>query len=127
MIEETQANGYIWFGTPDTLLIDTNGGDGWTVPVGALAPTSASAFGRAPFGSTTTGQQGLRFNDTASIASTARKVTILCSAQTVNDMHCDAGGQGRYAVGTTINMIELWARSPKQVEVSKKFGSYKLQ
>lgn len=127
LIEETQANGYIRFGVPDTLLIDTNGGDGWTVPVGALAPTSASAFGRAPFGSTTTGQQGLRFNDTASIASTARKVTILCSTQTVNDMHCDAGGQGRYAVGTTINMIELWARSPKQVEVSKKFGTYKLQ
>jgi hypothetical protein len=128
LIAESQANGYVLFDTPEVAYFDTiGGGDAWTVPTGALAPTSAILFGRAPFGSTTAGQNGARFNDSVGVASTARKTIIYCSAQTSADKHCDAGGQGRYAVGTTANMLELWARSPKQVEVSKKAALYKLQ
>jgi len=128
MITESQANGYALFDAPEVADIDAEGGgDGWRVPSGALAPTWVALFGRAPFGSTTAGQNGARFNDGTSVASTARKTTIFCTAQTSADMHCDAGGQGRYAVNTTVNMFELWARSPKQVEVSKKAALYKLQ
>ncbi|RCW68817.1 carboxypeptidase regulatory-like domain-containing protein [Pseudorhodoferax soli] len=128
LITESQANGYVLFDTPEVAFIDTEGGgDGWRVPSGALAPTSVGILGRAPFGSTTAGQSGARYNDTVGVASTARKTTIFCSAQTVSDMHCDAGGQGRYAAGTTANLLELWARSPKQIEVSKKAALYKLQ
>nr|WP_145546730.1 Ig-like domain-containing protein [Variovorax boronicumulans] len=128
LVAQSQANGYVLVDTPEVAYIDTDaGGDAWSVPRGALAPTSASLYGRAPFGSTTAGQNGARFNDSAGVASTARKTIIYCSAQTLADKHCDAGGQGRYAAGTTVNMLELWARSPKQVEVSKKAALYKLQ
>jgi hypothetical protein len=127
-VEETQANGYAIFDKPDFAILDMDGGgDAWAVPSDALPPTSVRVFGRAPFGSTTAGVPGARYSDTTGITSKARKVTVPCSSQTLEDKHCDAAGQGRYAVGTTINQVELWARSPKQVEVSKKLGLYRLQ
>lgn len=128
LIEVSQARGYVFFDEADVADISApNGSDFWAVPAKALTPTSVNIFGRAPFGSTAEGQQGLRFNDGVTVPSTARKTVILCTAQTSADKHCDAGGQGRYAVGDTVNMVELWARSPKQIEVSKKAGLFKLQ
>jgi hypothetical protein len=128
LITETQANGYAMFTTPNTAELDgPNGGDFWTVPVGALAPTSVTVYGRAPFGSTTANQVGARFNDGLGVASTARKIVVPCTSQTADDKHCDAATPGFYATGTIISTVELWARSAKQVEVSKKIATYQLQ
>jgi hypothetical protein len=117
--------GYAIFTSPDTAQLGEAANPAWTVPTGALAPTSVSVLGRAPFGSTTAGVSGNRFDDFASISSTARFATVFCSPQTVNDLHC--AGNGQYAVNTTINMIELWGVGINQVEISKKAGLFRLQ
>lgn len=128
LVEGSQANGFFRFDKADVADISADGNkDAWTVATGALAPTSVIVHGSAPFGSTVAGQAGLNFNDTVGVASTARKAIVYCSTQTSADLHCDASGDGRYAVGDTVNTLELWARSPKQVEVSKKAALYKLQ
>jgi hypothetical protein len=133
LITETGANGYVIFGAPsqnDPNIVDfsANGNlDAWTVPQGALTPTSFAVYGRAPFGSTTSGQQGARFNDSTGVASSARKAVVFCSTQGSGDKHCDNTLGQQYAQGTTINTVELWARNSRQVEISKKIGLYKLQ
>lgn len=97
---------------------------GWVVPSGALAPTSLSAYGRAP---TVSGVQGARYNDSTGVSITARKAKLYCSKQSQWDAHCDATAPSQYAQGTTMNMFELWARNTRQVEMSKKIATYKLQ
>ncbi|MGJ7488970.1 carboxypeptidase regulatory-like domain-containing protein [Variovorax sp. ZT4R33] len=97
---------------------------GWVVPSGALAPTSLSAYGRAP---TVNNVQGARYNDSTGVSITARKAKLYCSKQSQSDAHCDATSPSQYAKGTTLNMFELWARNTRQVEMSKKIGTYKLQ
>jgi len=101
--------------------------DAWSVPQGVPAPTSLAVYGRAPFGSTTAGQPGARFNDSTSVASSARKAVVYCSPQSVSDKHCNSSFGLQYAEGTSINTVELWARTARQVEISKKIGFYKLQ
>ncbi len=94
--------------------------DAWTVPLGALAPTSLSVNGTAPNGTT-------RFNDGTSIPSGQRKGILYCSKQTPTDPHCDATLAGQYAQGSSVNLFELWVRNARQVEISKKAATYKLQ
>ncbi|WP_234193374.1 carboxypeptidase regulatory-like domain-containing protein [Pseudacidovorax sp. NFM-22] len=133
LIAETAATGYVLFGAPsqnERNVVDlsaTGGTDGWIVPAGALAPTSITVYGFAPFGSTVAGQQGNRFNDSATVRSTQRTVVIGCSSQSVGDKHCDAGDSTQYAQGTTINSLQFYARNARQVGVSKLIGLYKLQ
>jgi hypothetical protein len=71
--------------------------------------------------------QGARYNDTVGVSITARKAKLYCSKQSQSDAHCDATSPTQYAQGTTLNMFELWARDTRQVERSKKIGTYKLQ
>ncbi|QHJ00535.1 carboxypeptidase regulatory-like domain-containing protein [Xylophilus rhododendri] len=131
---DSGANGYHLFGTStvaDPNNIDfsqDNNGDAWMVPTFALAPTSLSVNGRAPFGSTTAGQQGARFNDSTGLASTARKGIIYCAPQTSSDRHCSTNSLGfsEYAAGSSFNLLELSVRSPRQIIVSKKVAVYKL-
>jgi len=130
MIRTSAANGAFTFGapsqaTPNTIDFDGDA-DAWTVPAGALAPTSLSAYGRAPFGSSVAGQPGALFNDTTSLSSTARRAMIRCSKQTATDLHCDTSfGFAQYAQGSTVTNIELWARSARQVEMSMHAAVYK--
>ena len=133
LIAASSVNGAFTFGAPsqnDPNNIDFSADgnlDAWTVPQGALAPTSLIAFGRAPFGSTTAGVAGDRFNDGTGVASSARKTVLYCSPQSAGDKHCDSSVGLQYAQGSTVSNFELWARSVRQVEVSKKIGLYKLQ
>lgn len=135
LIASTSATGYIQFGAPSQIASNRNvvdisaagDKDGWVVPSGALAPTSATAYGQAPFGSTVAGQQGSRFNDSATVRSTQRKGVIGCSPQTVGDKHCDATDPTQYANGSTVNSLQLYARNARQVGISKMTGLYKLQ
>lgn len=123
---ETGASGIIAFGAPsqsEPNIIDfsaSGNADGWTVPEFALAPTSFTAFGRAP-------NNGARFNDTTGVAASQRKAIINCTPQGGADVHCDDTLGRQYAQGTTVNSFELWARNSRQVEISKKIGVYKLQ
>lgn len=129
LLVATAANGRITFGAPsdtDPNNIDFSsegGGDAWTVPDGALAPTSFSVTGRV-------GAQGsARFNDSTLVRNAARKVVLYCSPQSQADTHCvmyPAGsGYYQYAQGSSFNAMELWARSARQVEMKKQIGLYK--
>jgi hypothetical protein len=68
---------------------------------------------------------GNRYDDANGVSSAARYGTVFCSAQTNADKHC--AGSGLYAIGTTLNLIELWVLDSRQVEISKKVALYKLQ
>ncbi|WP_295543221.1 carboxypeptidase regulatory-like domain-containing protein [uncultured Pseudacidovorax sp.] len=135
LIAQTGATGYIQFGAPSRTQVDRNvvdfsaagDKDGWVVPSGALAPTTINVYGSAPFGSSTSGQPGNRFNDSATVRSTQRKVVINCTTQTVGDRHCDATDPTQYANGSTVNSLQLYARNAQQVGVNKLIGLYKLQ
>ncbi|MEJ8845468.1 carboxypeptidase regulatory-like domain-containing protein [Variovorax rhizosphaerae] len=134
LIGSSAAAGAFTFGAasqakPNIVDFSSDGNvDAWTVPPGALAPTSFIAYGRAPFGSSVAGQAGARFNDATGVASLARKTVVRCSKQTAMDLHCDTSfGFPQYAQGTTLNSFELWVRSARQVEMSKIVGLYKLQ
>jgi len=134
IVAETSANGYYIFNTAPNLvepnIIDirpNGGGDAWVVPAGAQAPTNISLNGRAPFGSTTAGQQGGRFNDGSGVSIYARSGIVYCSSVSVDDKHCDTSTNVRqYALGTTFNLIELSGRTARQVTISKKAALYKL-
>lgn len=119
------AAGFARFTEPDTAQIGDASTPAWTVPIGALAPTSVGVYGRAPFGSTTPDVSGNRFDDTTGVSSTATWAQVACSSQSNADKHC--AGQGLYAVNTTVNMVELWVLDSRQVEITKKAALYKLQ
>ena len=132
-LANASPNGYVIFPAPGRTapnIIDLRADgapDFWTVPAGALAPTQMSVLGRAPFGSTTANQQGSRFNDGTSFASTARSAIVYCSVASAGDRHCDNSlGFQQYAQGSTFNLIELYGRNARQVILSKKLSLYPL-
>lgn len=96
----------------------------WTVPSGALAPTWVGVFGRAP---SVGGSPGARFGDGLNVSTNARRTTIRCAAQSADDRHCDAGHPDQYVQGSRLTAFEFWARSPRQLEVSKVVGVYRIQ
>lgn len=122
------SKGYFTFSAPDWVDFSTDGGGaGWSVPDGVLPPTQLSVFGKAPFGSTTAGQSGAGFNDTANMRSTARSVVVYCSAQTQSDKHCDSTDTTKYAANVTLTTFLLQSTNRKQSESSYAVGLYKLQ
>ncbi|WP_156480983.1 carboxypeptidase regulatory-like domain-containing protein [Variovorax sp. PAMC 28711] len=123
MVAGSSATGRFTFGQasqadPNLIDFSSEGNlDAWTVPLGALAPTSLSAQGSAP---PISNVAGARFNDGTSVLSTARKGIIYCARQGQNDLHCDPAVPSQYANGTSVDLFDLWARSSRQVEISKK-------
>jgi len=109
---------------PNFLDLSTStDGPFWQVAAGALSPVTVSVYGRAP---TVGGVQWARFNDSQGVASSARTTIVRCSSQSVSDHHCDASLTSQYAQGSNWNSVELWARSDRQVEMSKMIGVYKI-
>jgi hypothetical protein len=96
----------------------------WRVPSGALAPTSVTVFGRAP---RVNNVSGASFSDSINVSTVSRSTLIRCSTQSNADLHCDPTHRDQYARGSSVNSIELWARSARQVEFSSMIGLYKLQ
>lgn len=137
MIASSATLGYFSFDAPsptepNNIEFSAEGDlDAWSVPAGALAPTSFTAYGRAPYGSTTANTPGDRFNDSTTLRNTARKATLYCSPQTAADKHCytatPGSGPYQYAQNTTVNSFDLWARSIRQMEMKKTMNVYKLQ
>ncbi|MES2532168.1 MAG: carboxypeptidase regulatory-like domain-containing protein [Pseudomonadota bacterium] len=136
MTAQTSTLGYFSFGAPsqnepNNIEFSADGDlDAWVVPNGALAPTSFTAYGRAPY-DTTANTQGDRFNDNTTLRNTARKAILYCSPQTSADRHCysvtPGSGPYQYAKNTTVNSFDLWARSIRQMEMKKTMNVYKLQ
>jgi hypothetical protein len=118
-------NGGLVFGNPSAIqpnvfaVATANGGAGWTVTEGALAPTGINVFGwRTGTGS---------FNDGASASSSERKTTIPCSIESEGDLHCDNGtGVLQYAQGSRIDALELSASSTRQLTVQRQVNLYRL-
>lgn len=137
MTAQTATSGNFSFGAPslnepNNIEFSADGDlDAWTVPGGALPPTSFTAYGRAPYGSTTANTPGDRFNDNTTLRNTARKAILYCSPQTSTDKHCytatPGSGPYQYAQNTTVNSFDLWARSIRQMEMKKTMNVYKLQ
>jgi len=122
-------NGYLLVDAPTWLDFSAppDARDGWFVPEKALQPTQLTVYGNAPFGSTTAGQNGAGFNDSATFPSSARKVVVYCSAQTASDKHCDSIDATKYAKNSTLNTFQLLATNQKQMEFSTSIGVYRLQ
>lgn len=72
----------------------------WTVPAGAIPPTSVLAQG---FVSGT----GARWNDSVPVSPGSRSATISCTAQTAADGHCSATTAGTYSSAARLNLIQL--------------------
>jgi hypothetical protein len=128
VIAESSVSGVFTFTPPDEAspnYFDFRGTEFWRVPSGALAPTSISVFGKHP----TT--RDPRFSDSVTVSTNARGARIMCSRQSIDDAHCDpsvpVGQVGQYAAGWRVDAFEMWARSSRQVEISKMVGLYKLQ
>ena len=120
LVAQTSATRMFTFGPPSAsapnhLNFSAAGQAAWSVPGNAVAPTLLSIFGRAP---TVSGVLGTRFNDDATLASTARTALIVCTPQSVNDPHCDTStGITQYAQGSNFNTAQLFGRDSTQSEV----------
>jgi hypothetical protein len=93
----------------------------YEVPEGAMAPTSARIFGRM---GTAEAINGLRFDDTVSMGSTARSVAVSCSTATAADHHC--GAAGAFAPNAYLNGLQLWARDVDGREFARFYAFYRL-
>lgn len=93
----------------------------YTVPNGALPPTSLQVWGKynpAPnWGSAS------NFSDTVSIASTARSGNVPCVNSGVSDTHCTSGA---YVNPTRINGMHLWSRDAAGREYANFYAWYQL-
>jgi hypothetical protein len=104
---------------PNVADVSADGMDAWTVPAGALSPSSVTVFGRS--------KSGVSFDDGQAVAVSARKARITCSPLASNDPHCDTStGVLQYAQDSYILYLELWALGQRQVEFQKQLNFYKL-
>lgn len=112
-IANSSANGAVALGEGDTIQLDEPGTppDFWTVPTGALPPTLIQAQGYVA----NAGSPAPRWNDSTSIASTARTVVINCSAQTNADPHCGTAS-GTYSANARLNLLQMFAYDAKNTE-----------
>ena len=89
---------------------------GWSVPSGALPPTSITLYGK--------NSSKVNFADAQSVGSTKRSSTITC-ANGSGENHCVAGGTG-YTVGAFMTGLHLWARDPSGREYASFYATYNL-
>ena len=131
----TATAGRFTFGAPSSTnpnrvdLSTTNGGDFWAVPAGAMAPTSVTAFGRSPSvpNGTSGFTLGAQFDDGIGVAPSARKALIFCSQLGTSDLHCDTTDPTQYAQNSTVTAVELFATSPRFIQLSKMNAVYYLR
>ena len=90
----------------------------WTVPTGALAPTSIQIFGGA-----TVASKSISFNDSKSVASGSRTGDIACTPASASDVHCSAGN---FVSTAGINGSHLWASDPAGREFAHFYAIYTI-
>lgn len=130
---ESATFGVILFGPPSASspnvadLSTSGGGDFWTVPSGAAAPTSVTLFGGGP---DPDGSGPLRrppYDDQVNVSPSARKAMIFCSPLSNADTHCDRStGVVQYAENTTVDSLQLFAVTPRFAGLSKMSVTYYL-
>lgn len=86
----------------------------YSVPVGALPPTSLTIWGGYTTGS---------FTDSATVGSTARTGSVLCTSTGGADTHCSGGS---FAPTVTVNGLHLWARDPQGRDYASFYAMYSL-
>ena len=94
---------------------------GWSVPSGALPPTSVTLYGKGP---ADVNDKRASFADAQSVGSTKRSSKITC-ANGSGENHCVAGGTG-YTVGAFMTGLHLWARDPSGREYASFYATYNL-
>jgi hypothetical protein len=114
--------------TPNVADVSAPGGaDFWTVPSGAVAPTTVTVFGAGPDPDGTGPLRRISFDDGVNVSQLARKAFITCAPQSASDNHCDSStGVRQYAQNTSINSVELFGSSARLVEHSKMLALYYL-
>jgi hypothetical protein len=101
--------------------------DFWTVPSGALAPSSVTVYGAGPDPDGIGPVGRTSFDDTVNVAPTARKTIVPCTLQSSTDNHCDGRtGVLQYAEGSFIDSIQLFATSRRLEGLSKMLVTYYL-
>lgn len=129
MIAGTSATGSYIFSTATEIVQfnSTGNTDAWTVPTGAVSPTTITAYGNAPKTGTPLAW-GNSYNDSVTVSPAARKATISCSRQSTVDVHCDAavtpGSTGNYAQNARVTEIQMNAATPKGITMSKHEAVY---
>jgi len=109
--------GQLIFDADDRAVIGTtNGGPGWSVQAGQMAPTSIQLYGS---------YAGKRFNDSIGFASTTRSITVPCTPQSAADTHCFNGGPG-YAAGAALSGLHLWSGDATGREFANFYAMYQL-
>ena len=100
----------------------------WSVPVGALAPTSSTLFGRYLTGTGTgaSATSTAAFTDTLNFAATARSGLLSCSTQSATDTHCAGGTAGGFKPGSTANGLNLNATDTLGRTFASQFNAYLL-
>ncbi len=117
-VADANGNKYIPTDTPPDLP-----GLDWVVPAGALAPTSIQVYGNAsPLAATPTIRP--LFNDSVTVASTARTGLIPCSPASNADLHCTT--DGHFAAGGRINGAHLWASDATGREFAHFYAIYTI-
>jgi len=96
----------------------------YTVPTGALPPTSLQIWGRK---GTAVAINGTRFDDSNKVASTATTGTVTCSPATNSDTHCNAVVNGAFANYTYMNGLHLWSKDASGREFAKFYAMYQLK
>lgn len=101
-------------GTPNAVAWGTPQVNAWDLPPLAVIPATFSIYGTAP---TLNGVPGAAFDDTTSLAASARTAYVTCTRATNADAHCDSTtGITQFATGTSFNYVQLIGRSKLGME-----------
>jgi hypothetical protein len=97
----------------------TSLGFNYSVPAGALPPTSVQIFGQYPTAKS--------FTDSVVINSTARSGVVQCAPASGADLHCVGNVTGGAYVANTLGTgLHLWARDPAGREYANFYALYRL-
>lgn len=120
VIAESNATGYVQLAEGDTVDVSADGGAaGWTVPTGAIAPTTVQAHGFIP------GTPLVRWNDNVAVSPLQRTAIVPCTPQGSSDPHCSSGEPGTYSGTARLNLVQLIAIDPSEMQWISSFGLFK--
>lgn len=108
---------------PQPALIDYNGGDAWTVPEKAIAPTIVSVNGIYALSNTIS----FSFDDAVRVPSTARKASVPCSPPvTGGNGQCTDRTSGNYAEGSYLTGLQFSGTAMDGRQFATHYSTYRL-